>query len=394
MSDMKKCPKCGNFIKADSNFCVFCGSRYEDSGKNYGNQPQPEPSPIPEPAPRSEEVPAWTGEEKDDWSLYDDGRRPGGYRYDPPPKRGIPIVAVVAGVIAIACLIAVAVILLKGRNIPEPGPGKKTEKTDTTGGSDGGDDSGDSTEAVGMGHPTYLTGKSNRERWLNLRQGPDANAAVIKELPESTCAALLDDSYDEYGNQWYKIYINGMTGWLEADNLRYLTDESVYLCDDNMTKTTAFIIYDGKSGIKTHSKPNQSSPYVLDDYQALGYGEEITILELKNGFGKIDVGGQESWVDMYYVRTIPVREDGSIWDSWMVEICEKNHEGNPMRQINLRKDPSSGSKSLGKVNTTQLLTMEDFYYGWGKTNYRGKTGWVYLRHCSPCPPEGMNSEDY
>ena len=389
MSDMKKCPRCGKFIKAEANFCVYCGSRYEDSGKNYGRQPEPEP--IPEPAPRSEEVPTYPREENDGWNLYDDGRMRSGGRYDPPPKKEIPIAAIVAGLIAAACLIAVVFILLKSPSIPGPGKGKSKGSETTSAGSKGSDDTG---ETVGMGNPTYITGKSNRERWLNLRQEPDANAAVIKELPESTCVALLDDSYDEYGNQWMKIYVNGMTGWIEADHLRYLTDESVYLCDETMSKTTAFIIYDGESRIKTHSKPNQSSPYVLDEYDGLEYGTEITILELSNGFGKIDFGGQESWIDMYYVRTIPVREDGSVWDSWMVEICEKNNEGNPMRQINLRKEPSSGSKSLGKIYTTELLTLDDFYYGWGRTNYRGKTGWVYLRHCSPCPPEGMNSEDY
>ena len=121
------------------------------------------------------------------------------------------------------------------------------------------------------------------------------------------------------------------------------------------------------NGLNIRKEPLTTSE-VVGNYDD---GTIITILEIKDGWGRTDQG----WVSLNYVTTM----DGTS----MVDICqmEPSVDGsaptdieNELKPLNIREKPDTSSAVVGAYPNGTIVTILETQNGWGKTDQ----GWINM----------------
>ena len=144
--------------------------------------------------------------------------------------------------------------------------------------------------------------------------------------------------------------------------------------DDYQTVNCDWSLYESVNGYYTVYAP---STYMRADHDSsadilttIDNGAILWVKVTYNGWGKVTYSGQDGWILLSNCIF-----DGSINRYYTVIT--------PDDTLNLRADHNSNSSTeiLDFVPDGELLHVDYFYNGWGRTTYNGKTGWVKLCYC-------------
>ncbi len=276
------------------------------------------------------------------------------------------------GVVALAAIVCI-IVMMNSRGVITIGKGdESSQKASSTV-----SDETDSPE-IGMTEmdSSYVTYKSRNLDGISFYSKP-GDAEPAGRVPEGKCVHVMGSKTVD-GIEWNKIEYFDRTGWIENQYLRHYTgDKKYFYIHGNLSEDKVFV---NSENIKLHTEGNQESAYAAYD---IPYGTEFTVLEMKNGWVKVEYQGQQCWMDMYH---------GNYYtsDYWQVEICNAENT----KSIHLRKNPDSSSKSLTDIPKGKVLHVTEFRNGWGKVTYNKKSGWIKLHYASPCTQSGLPfSED-
>ncbi|MGL5646530.1 MAG: SH3 domain-containing protein [Clostridium sp.] len=122
---------------------------------------------------------------------------------------------------------------------------------------------------------------------LRIRQGSSSNTPVVGYLQNGDVVNILGED-----NGFYKININGVTGYVYNEYIEKLNGSNVK--ENNSTLGT---IVNVRSNLRFRSEPTTDST-------VLGYftnGQEVKIIGQANGWTKVSYEGQVGYVDSSYV---------------------------------------------------------------------------------------------
>ncbi|MDO5147202.1 MAG: SH3 domain-containing protein [Eubacteriales bacterium] len=185
-------------------------------------------------------------------------------------------------------------------------------------------------------------------------------------IPEGKCCQLLGEVKVK-GKKWMKVSYCGITGWLMKKRVNYLSQNACYIVPGTIVYMNSIT----EKGIVGYKEPLASSEIVKNH---ILYGEEFSIKELKNGWGKTEKDGRVFWISMFHMGSYPTKY-------WKVQTLSRAGE------INLRQGAGEHEKALCKIPENTKLVITQFQSGWGKVNYEGLEGWVMLHYLTPIAEE-------
>ena len=117
------------------------------------------------------------------------------------------------------------------------------------------------------------------------------------------------------------------------------------------------------NGLNIREEPSTTSATV-GNYSD---GTIITILEIKDGWGRTDLG----WISLNYITTMdgtPMVDIGQIEPSTATDIENK------VKELNIREKPDKSSAVVGVYPNGTIITILETKDGWGRTDQ----GWIYM----------------
>lgn len=183
-------------------------------------------------------------------------------------------------------------------------------------------------------------------------------------IPEGHCCQLIAEITKE-GRAWSQVSYCGLTGWMEKENLHFISDEDRSIKEGGKV----FMWTITEKGIRAYEKPSASSKEVAD---GIVYGDEFTVDKLESGWGRTRINGKEAWINMFHMADYSCKR-------WKVQSLSS------AQGVNLRQKPGPEQKILTKIPESTELSMKEFDHGWGHVSYNGHDGWVMLRYLIPAP---------
>lgn len=96
--------------------------------------------------------------------------------------------------------------------------------------------------------------------------------------------------------------------------------------------------------------------------------KEITVTEISGGWGKVTYNSKTGYCSMQYLKLIST-----------TSYTHKVSTGSSQR-LNLRSSRSTSSKIILSIPNGTSLKVTDIKSSWGKTTYKGKTGYVSTKY--------------
>ena len=225
--------------------------------------------------------------------------------------------------------------------------------------------------------PSYLTKKFSGDHKIYLYANAEGEEKVHYDnnddndrLPECVFVAKLGESAERT-----KVYFAGLTGWVKSSEIEYFSDDVYYLYDGHLSEKIYQAYKSGKGGILPHYKPSSSDDSKFPEKDRVSYGKEFKVKEIKDGFARVNYKGENCWVDMHYFRTYA--HDTPRW--------ETDNQSDNVVALRSKKKFKKKYEILDIPNFTDI-TVTKIEKGWGRVEYRGKTGWVDLKCCKPYEP--------
>ena len=99
-------------------------------------------------------------------------------------------------------------------------------------------------------------------------------------------------------------------------------------------------------------------------------GTEVSVSEISGGWGKVSYKGHTGYSAMKYLS--------------LIKTVATNYKVNTgsSKGLNLRSSRNTSSRVLLSIPNGTPLAITDISNGWGKTTYKGKTGYVYMQYVS------------
>ena len=187
---------------------------------------------------------------------------------------------------------------------------------------------------------------------LNVRYGPGNSYEVAKKVYKGNSY-----SYYQKDGDWFRI----ADGWIYTKGYTDVGTTSTDNGNSGSSSTT------GTTGTGTTTiglnirKEGKSTAEVVGGYPV---GTKITILEVKDGWGRTDKG----WVSLKYVKMDGTTSGSTGSSSSTGEATITASE------LNIRKEPSTSAESVGKYVKGDKVTILEVKDGWGKTD----KGWISM----------------
>ena len=99
-------------------------------------------------------------------------------------------------------------------------------------------------------------------------------------------------------------------------------------------------------------------------------GTEVSVSEISGGWGKVSYKGKTGYSALKYLS--------------LIKTVATNYKVNTgsSKGLNLRSSRNTSSRVLLSIPNGTPLAITDISNGWGKTTYKGKTGYVYMQYVS------------
>ncbi|MCD7775453.1 MAG: SH3 domain-containing protein [Clostridiales bacterium] len=223
------------------------------------------------------------------------------------PHLKINVKAIFITVVVIAAIVfCVMAVYQIGKKFEFWGGSEDTSQTaeeneENTEAEDGGD-SANGTASVGTETGVYTVSTTENNIFMYKSKTGDT---IFATIPNETVIEITE-IYGEYGKTTY----NSRTGWVKMEDLEYTPDSEVEEAEDGTT---------GDDSNSSDSSGYEPGEYVVDT-QGSGYvnvrseagttgeilttvtdGQELTVDEVKSGWGHITVDGIEGWIYMNYL---------------------------------------------------------------------------------------------
>ena len=209
---------------------------------------------------------------------------------------------------------------------------------------------------------SYVTAKDSDGWFIDGREDPDF-AAPECQVPESALVKACEKRVNSQGS-WILVEYCGIRVWVREDQLTWFSEENLYPEIRPDHPSFLVYVYPRTNNFKLRSSPEEKKDGSNVVVSGLTYGTELTVTEVKDGWGRVNYNGTDCWVDLSYCRTY-------FGSSWKVD---DNHD------IKLRSGPSEKSPVVmkEKIPRGSSLTISDFKDGFGRVVYDDKEGWVSL----------------
>ena len=177
--------------------------------------------------------------------------------------------------------------------------------------------------------------------YVNLRQGPSLDYAVVTRVTSGMTVNILDASYE-----WNYVSVN-------VGGATY----TGYMHDSLINKSTTTATVSTRNGGKVNVRRGPSSSY--GSIGSLKSGTRVTVLLKGNGWCQITGGGLTGFMATSYLSNMGTTNSGSNSNSGTVST-RTAYVNNPKstQVLYLRESPSQSAKALGQyANGTQVKVV-------------------------------------
>ena len=201
--------------------------------------------------------------------------------------------------------------------------------------------------------------------YVNLRQGPSLDYAVVTRVTSGMTVNILDASYE-----WNYVSVN-------VGGATY----TGYMHDSLINKSTTTATVSTRNGGKVNVRRGPSSSY--GSIGSLKSGTRVTVLLKGNGWCQIMGGGLTGFMATRYLSNMGTTNSGSNSNSGTVST-RTAYVNNPKstQVLYLRESPSQSAKALGQyANGTQVKVVS---YGatWCEVYVGTRHGYMMTRYLS------------
>ena len=201
--------------------------------------------------------------------------------------------------------------------------------------------------------------------YVNLRQGPSLDYAVVTRVTSGMTVNILDASYE-----WNYVSVN-------VGGATY----TGYMHDSLINKSTTTATVSTRNGGKVNVRRGPSSSY--GSIGSLKSGTRVTVLLKGNGWCQITGGGLTGFMATRYLSNMGTTNSGSNSNSGTVST-RTAYVNNPKstQVLYLRESPSQSAKALGQyANGTQVKVVS---YGatWCEVYVGTRHGYMMTRYLS------------
>lgn len=116
-------------------------------------------------------------------------------------------------------------------------------------------------------------------------------------------------------------------------------------------------------GLNLRKKATTSSKSLT----VLSKGTRLKVTKVKSSWGYTSHGSKKGWVSLRYAKYLGRYLDGK-------------YKVTPDEGLCLRKGHSTSTKKLTVIPHKTVVTITRFHRDWGRTSYKGKTGWVSMEY--------------
>ena len=211
-------------------------------------------------------------------------------------------------------------------------------------------------------HGSYVTEKDEEGGSIDGRENPSTDSSIV-DVPEGALVQVLEKRVNSWGS-WIKIDYCGVQAWLREDQLTWFSDEDKFPQITESSPSVIVYVYPRSKDFKLRTSPEKDENESNVAERGVPYGTELTVTEIRNGWGKVNYQGKTCWVELCHCRNY-------FGDHWRVDA---------KKGIYFRSKPREDAKKVMKerIPGGTSLTTSEKKDGFGKVEYKGKTGWVSL----------------
>ena len=195
---------------------------------------------------------------------------------------------------------------------------------------------------------------------LNVRYGPGSSYEVVKKVTNGTT-----HTYYQVKGDWVRI----ADGWIYTKGYTDMGESSSSGSSSGSTGTGTTT-----TGLNIRKEGNKNAE-IVGSYKK---GTKVTILEVKNGWGKTDKG----WINLSYVKMDSTSSSDKTDKTEETEVGKNTtfKVGAATVVVNskltIRKEAKSDAEKVGSYNNGDKVNITEVSGEWGKTD----KGWINLRY--------------
>lgn len=226
------------------------------------------------------------------------------------------------------------------------------------------------------------TAKVNVET-ANLREKADENSRILKQLSLNDNVEVLEEA-----NNWCKVKVNNITGYVRQDLLAMENKEEVKNENSNTTPTevkeeqpvTESAETTSQRIIKEDTKLKIVPSINATDIVEVKKDEKVNVVESINGWVCVQTNAAKGWIREEKLTTkaeIDKQEEAKKIEE------QKQEEIKPIKtayvketKVNVRKEANQNSEVVTKLKLNTSVEVYSEENGWSKVKVDGKEGYI------------------
>ena len=223
----------------------------------------------------------------------------------------------------------------------------------------------------------------------NLRETSDENSKILEQLSQNQEVEIIEKSDD-----WYKVKVKGMTGYLRQDLLT--------ISEENEIKTNTTDVSDAKVETETINNQEKTATDTEEKKQILvedtklkivpsinatdivevKKDEEVTVTETINEWICVQTKTAKGWIRKEKLKN---KEDKQEVQSEQQEQTNEETQTKETKlkslyvnndSVNLRKEANTNSEVVDKLSLNTYVDVYAEENGWSKVKVNGKEGYI------------------
>ena len=223
----------------------------------------------------------------------------------------------------------------------------------------------------------------------NLRETSDENSKILEQLSQNQEVEIVEKSDD-----WYKVKVKGMTGYLRQDLLT--------ISEENEIKTNTTDVSDAKVETETINNQEETATDTEEKKQILvedtklkivpsinatdivevKKDEEVTVTETINEWICVQTKTAKGWIRKEKLKN---KEDKQKVQSEQQEQINEETQTKETKlkslyvnndSVNLRKEANTNSEVVDKLSLNTYVDVYAEENGWSKVKVNGKEGYI------------------
>ncbi|WP_132009436.1 SH3 domain-containing protein [Mesobacillus foraminis] len=240
----------------------------------------------------------------------------------------------------------------------------------------------------------------NPGSYLNLRASASDNASILTKLANGSSVTVYSVS-----NGWAQVNANGKNGYVSA---KYLSSAKPGASEAAPAEPTIkYVNVEAGSSLNLRNKPTTKASVILK----IAKGKKVSVLSESNGWAKINVYGQEGYVNTQYLAAEnPGSKSDSSPESVMEEPLPKADQPaaepsiakpsadtyklvtvDPGSYLNMRSEPSTNAAIITKLDSGTAVTVYKEENGWARVTANGQTGYVSTQYLSEATQDHLDT---